>query len=59
MNVEYGCSHYLGIDLEKGNKRYLFFYVQLVFMLLVFLSNGDIFICPDVERRKRIYTRKY
>lgn len=23
MNVEYGYSHYLGIDLEK-NKRYLF-----------------------------------
>lgn len=51
MNVEYGCSHYLGIDLEKEIRDTYFLCTAGLYVASI-LSNGDIFICPDVERRK-------
>ncbi len=51
MNVEYGCSHYLGLDLEKELRDNYFFCGTGLFVASI-LSNGDIFVCPNVERRK-------
>ena len=51
MKVEYGCSHYLGIDLEKEIRDTYFLCTAGLYVASI-LSNGDIFICPDVERRK-------
>ncbi len=51
MNVEYGCSHYLDISLEKELRDTYFYCIAGLYVASI-LSNGDIFICPNVERRK-------
>ena len=51
MNVEYGCSHYLDIPMEKEIRDTYFFCVTGLYVASI-LSNGDIFVCPNVERRK-------
>ena len=51
LNVEYGCSHYLDIPMEK-EIRDTYFYCTTGLYVASILSNGDIFICPNVERRK-------
>ena len=51
MNVEYGCSHYLDIPLEKEIRDTYFFCITGLYVASI-LSNGDIFVCPNVERRK-------
>ena len=50
MNVEYGCSHFLDIPLEKELRDTYFYCVTGLYVGSI-LSNGDIFICPNVERR--------
>ena len=49
MKVEYGCSHYLGIDLEK-EIRDTYFTCLTGITVASILSNGDISVCPNVER---------
>ena len=49
-NVEYGCSHYLGMDLEKELRDTYFICTTGLYVASI-LSNGDIFVCPDIERR--------
>ena len=51
--ISYGCSHYLGL---KGEKKYRDFYFICISGLYVgsILSNGDIFVCPNVPRRKEL-----
>ena len=51
MNVEYGCSHYLDIPFEKEIRDTYFYCVTGLYVASI-LSNGDIFVCPNVERRK-------
>ena len=51
MNVEYGCSHYLDIPMEKEIRDTYFFCMTGLYVASI-LSNGDIFVCPNVERRK-------
>ena len=51
MNVEYGCSHYLDLYMEK-EIRDTYFYCLTGLCVASILSNGDIFVCPNVERRK-------
>ncbi len=50
MNVEYGCSHYLDIPMEKEIRDTYFFCITGLYVASI-LSNGDIFVCPNVERR--------
>lgn len=50
MNVEYGCSHYLDIPMEKEIRDTYFSCVTGLYVASI-LSNGDIFVCPNVERR--------
>lgn len=51
--ITYGCSHYLGIN---GENKYRNFYFICTTGLTVgsILSNGDIFVCPNVPRRKEL-----
>lgn len=53
MNIEYGCSHYLGINLEKEIRDTYFICAAGIYVGSI-LSNGDISVCPNVERRKEI-----
>lgn len=50
IHVDYGCSHYLDIPLEKELRDYYFICATGIYVASI-LSNGDIFICPNVERR--------
>ena len=53
MDVTYGCSHYLGLKYEKEARKYMFF-CSTGFTTASILYNGDIFVCPNVERRKEL-----
>lgn len=53
MDVTYGCSHYLGLKYEKETRGNMFFCFT-GFTTASILYNGDIFVCPNVERRKEL-----
>ncbi len=53
MNVEYGCSHYLDLPMEKEIRDTYFYCVAGLYVASI-LSNGDIFVCPNVERRSEL-----
>lgn len=53
MNVEYGCAHYLGIPMEKEIRDTYFMCTTGLYVASI-LSNGDIFVCPNVERRPEL-----
>lgn len=50
IRVTYGCSHYLGIELEKMPRDFYFMCGSGIFVASV-LCNGDIYSCLDIERR--------
>ena len=50
LNVEYGCSHYLDLNYEK-ELRDTYFICSAGLYVASILSNGDISVCPNVERR--------
>ncbi len=52
-DVTYGCSHYLGPNLELQIRKHYFICGAGIFVGSV-LSNGDIFVCPNVPRRKEL-----
>ena len=53
IDITYGCSHYLGPNLEgKVRGHYFMCYAGLTIGSI--LSNGDIFVCPNVPRRKEL-----
>ena len=53
MDVTYGCGHFLGVDKDMTvrNEPFLCF---TGFFVGSILSNGDIFVCPDVKRRPEL-----
>lgn len=53
MHISYGCSHYLGTDYEK-EVRPFYFLCTTGLSTASILSNGDIYACPNVERRKEL-----
>ena len=53
MDVTYGCSHYLGFKYEKEIRRNMFF-CTTGYTTASILYNGDIFVCPNVERKKEL-----
>ena len=53
FDVTYGCSHFLGLDFEKETRKNMFFCVA-GYTTASILYNGDIYVCPDVERRKEL-----
>ena len=52
-NVEYGCSHFLGLEYEKEIRDEYFICAAGLYVASI-LSNGDIYVCPDVERRDNL-----
>ena len=53
FDITYGCSHYLGMDREYSIRNFGFFCFA-GFTVASILYNGDIYVCPDVERRKEL-----
>lgn len=53
MDISYGCSHFLGIKYEKETRKHMFFCTS-GFSTASILYNGDIYVCPNVERRKEL-----
>ena len=51
FQVTYGCSHFTNMKLEKEVRDYMFFCIS-GFTTASILYNGDIFVCPNVERKK-------
>lgn len=53
FDVTYGCSHFLGMNFEKEIRKNMFFCIA-GFVTGSILYNGDIYVCPSVERRKEL-----
>ncbi len=51
MNISYGCTGFLGYDFE-GDVRERYFFCCSGINIGSILHNGDIYVCPDVPRRK-------
>ncbi len=51
--ISYGCSHYLGLNAEKTVRNNYFICMTGLYVGSI-LSNGDIFVCPNVPRRKEL-----
>lgn len=48
--VQYGCSHYLGLDFEREVRDWYFLCNAGIYVGSV-MANGDIGACLDIERR--------
>lgn len=53
FDVTYGCTHFVGMKYEKEIRNHTFFCVT-GFTTGSILYNGDIYVCPSVERRKEL-----
>ena len=53
MAIKYGCGHFLGNDLNKALIGSCYFCFTGYWVASI-LSNGDIFGCPDIERRPEL-----
>lgn len=50
FEVVYGCSHFLGIDLEREIRKWYFLCNAGIYTASV-MYNGDVGACLDIERR--------
>lgn len=50
MPVTYGCSHYLGLELEREVRQYYFICNAGIYSAGI-MTNGDVGACLDIERR--------
>lgn len=53
LEIEYGCAHYLGLNYEKKVRPH-YFICEAGINIGSVLSNGDIFVCPNVPRVKEL-----
>ena len=53
MEVTYGCSHYLGVDMEREVRKWYFLCNAGVYTASI-MYNGDIGACLDIERRPEL-----
>ncbi|MBO4776829.1 MAG: radical SAM protein [Lachnospiraceae bacterium] len=53
MEVTYGCSHYLGVDMEREVRQWYFLCNAGVYTASI-MYNGDIGGCLDIERRPEL-----
>lgn len=53
FDVTYGCTHFVGMKYEREVRNHMFFCVT-GFTTGSILYNGDIYVCPSVERRKEL-----
>ena len=52
-NVTYGCSHYLGLELEREVRDWYFLCSAGVYVASI-TANGDITACLDIQRRAEV-----
>lgn len=52
-DITYGCSHFVGVDLESEVRNHYFICMTGLTVGSI-LSNGDIFVCPNVPRRPEL-----
>ena len=48
--MEYGCSHFLGLGLEREVRKWYFLCNAGVYTASI-MANGDIAACLDIDRR--------
>lgn len=53
LKLKYGCSGFLGLKYEKDARGHYFF-CRTGINVASILYNGDLFVCPNVERRKEL-----
>lgn len=53
FDVTYGCAHYTTMEFEKEVRNNMFF-CGTAYTTASILYNGDIYVCPNVERRKEL-----
>ena len=53
LDVTYGCPSFLGLDFEKEVRK-SYFYCRTGINVASILYNGDLFVCPNVPRRKEL-----
>jgi len=53
MEVTYGCSHFLGTDMEREVRKWYFLCNAGVYTASI-MYNGDIGACLDIERRPEL-----
>ncbi len=53
LKLEYGCPGFLGMKYEK-EVRSGYFYCRTGINVASILYNGDLFVCPNVPRRKEL-----
>ena len=49
----YGCPSFLGLEYEKEVRKH-YFYCKTGINVASILYNGDLFVCPNVPRRKEL-----
>ena len=53
FEITYGCAHFVGMKFEKEIRKNMFF-CTAGYTTASILYNGDIYVCPNVERRKEL-----
>ena len=53
LEVTYGCPGFLGLEYEKEVRKN-YFYCRTGINVASILYNGDLFVCPNVPRMKRL-----
>lgn len=53
LELTYGCPGFLGLEYEKEVRKH-YFYCRTGINVASILYNGDLFVCPNVPRIKRL-----
>lgn len=53
LELQYGCPSFLGLKYEKEVRK-SYFYCRTGINIASILFNGDLFVCPNVPRRKEL-----
>lgn len=53
IKINFGCAHFLGNNFEDEVRNY-FFYCSTGINIWSILHNWDIFVCPNVPRKKHL-----
>ena len=53
LELTYGCPGFLGLEYEKEVRKY-YFYCRTGINVASILYNGDLFVCPNVPRIKKL-----
>ena len=53
LKLEYGCPGYLGVKYE-GKVGRAYFYCRTGISVAIILYNGDLYVCPNVPRIKKL-----